>query len=157
MKTMGEAPTSKKTRNGEDLAQLADAWDAFLMAFRHARSRTGEHEEGLTLSQYELLRALRGTTGLPSGKLAGIAGIAAASASQMLDRLERAGVVERSRPPGDRRTVMIILTAEGRGLVERKHRQIADQRRRFFASFPAEERAQTERLLRQLARVIDGL
>ena len=52
---------------------------------------------------------------------------------------------------------MIILTAEGRGLVERKHRQIADQRRRFFASFPAEERAQTERLLRHLTRVIDGL
>jgi DNA-binding MarR family transcriptional regulator len=154
---VGEASVGKKARNGEDLADLADAWDAFVLAVRHVRSRSGEQDEGLTLSQYELLRALRGTTGLPSGKLAGIAGIAAASATQMLDRLERAGVVERSRPPGDRRTVMIVLTAKGRVWVERKHRQIADRRRRFFESFPAEERAQTERLLRHITRVIDDL
>jgi DNA-binding MarR family transcriptional regulator len=154
METVGEASISEKTRDGEDLAHLAEAWDAFFVAVRRARSRSGEREEGLTLSQYELLRPLTGSDGMPSGKLAEIAGVAAASATQMLDRLEQAGVIERSHSPGDRRIVTITLTAEGRRKLERKHRQIADQRRRFFGSFPPEERRQTERLLRYLTQVI---
>jgi DNA-binding MarR family transcriptional regulator len=154
---MSDASISKQTGNGEDLTHLAEAWDTFFMAVRRARSRSGEREEGLTLSQYELLRALTGSGGIPSGKLAEIAGIAAASATQMLDRLEQAGVIERSHSPGDRRVVTITLTEEGRRQIERKRRRIAGQRRRFFDSFPPEERRQTERLLRHLAQVISEI
>jgi DNA-binding MarR family transcriptional regulator len=157
MKLMGEASITKQTRDGEDLTHLAEAWDAFFIALRRARSRSREREDGLTLSQYELLRPLTGSGGMPSGKLAEIAGIAAASATQMLDRLEQAGVIERSHSPGDRRIVTITLTAEGRRKLRRKHRRIADQRRRFFDSFPPEERRQTERLLRSLTQVISDL
>jgi DNA-binding MarR family transcriptional regulator len=157
MKSMDEASIIKQTRNGEDLTDLAEAWDVFFAAVRRARSRSGEREEGLTLSQYELLRPLTGSGGLPSGRLAENAGIAAASATQMLDRLEQAGVIERSHSPGDRRIVTITLTAEGRRKLQRKRRRIADQRRRFFESFPPEERRQTERLLRHLTQVISEL
>jgi DNA-binding MarR family transcriptional regulator len=157
MKQMSANPITRQTASDQGQARLTDAWDAFIVAVRRARSRSGEREGGLTLSQYELLRALTASAGLPSGRLAEMAGIAPASATQILDGLERAGIVERSRSSGDRRTVTITLTAEGRHQVERKRRSIADRRRRFFDSFPAEERAQTERLLRHLTKVIGEL
>jgi DNA-binding MarR family transcriptional regulator len=147
----------QQTNETRELAELVEAWDAFVLALRRARARSGGREEGLTLAQYELLRALPADGGLPSGRLAELAGIAAASASQMLDGLERAGLIERTRPPTDRRTVMIALTGDGRRQVESKRRLIADRRRRFFDSLPAEERARTEGLLRHLTQVIDEL
>ncbi|MGH2885829.1 MAG: MarR family winged helix-turn-helix transcriptional regulator [Solirubrobacteraceae bacterium] len=141
------------------MARLGEAWDAFIVAVRRARARarTGERDEGLTLSQYELVRTLTNGDGLPSGKLAELAGIAPATATQILDGLERAALIERSRSPGDRRTVTITLTTKGRRQVEQKRRRIADRRRQFFESFAPEERAQTARLLRHITQVISEL
>lgn len=138
-------------------AGLAEAWDDFVVALRRARGRSGARGESLTLSQYELLRPLPRQGALPSGKLAELAGIAPASAGQMLDGLERDGVIERSGHPADRRLVTIALTAEGRRRLTRKRRAIAARRQRFLDAFPAAERAQTERVLRHLTEVIGEL
>lgn len=142
--------------DAEVLAAFDDAFDAFVIALRQARARTVERD-GLSLSQYELLRALTGDQGLPVGQLAKGAGVGGPSATQMLDGLERLGLVERSRPATDRRTVIISLTDEGRRWVERKRRQIAARRRRLFDSLTPEERQQAERLLHHLAELIGEL
>jgi MarR family transcriptional regulator, organic hydroperoxide resistance regulator len=143
------------TTVGDDqLERLGAAWEAFIVAVRRARARTGERETGLSLSQYEFLRPLWSSDGLPVTQLAERFGIAPATATGILDGLARSGIIERTRAAADRRTVTITLTDEGRRRVARKRRSIARQRRRLFESLAPEERAHTERLLRHLAQVI---
>lgn len=95
--------------------------------------------------------------GLPVSRLAERFGIASASATQMIDALERNGIVARDRSAADRRTVTVTLTPEGRGMVERKRRALSAQRRHFFENLEPEERASTERVLRHLAQLIGDL
>jgi DNA-binding MarR family transcriptional regulator len=146
---------SSTALNDDELERLSIAWEHFIEAVRRGRARYGERlEDGLTLSQYEFVRPLVDSGGLPVGQLADRAGIAAATATQILDGLERSGIIQRSRTAKDRRTVTITLTEEGRRRVENKSRNYADQRQRLFESVPPEERPQAERLLRHLAETI---
>ena len=153
-----KAPTTDEGPvRGHELDGLTDAWEEFIVAVRRVRARMGDREEGLSLSQYEFLRPLMSFNGLPVSRLAERFGIAPASATQMLDSLERVGIIERERSERDRRTVTITLTAEGRRMFERKRRALAAQRRRFFEDLEPEERSSTERVLRHLAQLIGEL
>lgn len=133
------------------------AWEEFLGAVRRAQASTGEREPELTLSQYHLLQGLRDHPGLSVGKLAEAAGIRPATATRVLDGLERDGVVERSRSAADRRAVTVALTAGGRRRLERKRRALGGHRRALAERLAPEERAQAERLLRHLAELLGEL
>src|SRR5579884_718276 len=101
-----EALTAEQNAVGDDdLDRLADAWDEFIVSVRRFRARVGEPGEGLSLSQYEFVRPLVSSEGLPVSRLAERFGIASATATQMLDALERDGVIARARSDRDRRTV----------------------------------------------------
>jgi DNA-binding MarR family transcriptional regulator len=141
----------------DELARLSAAWEEFIVAVRRARARRGEPEEGLSLSQYEFVRPLTACDGLPVSRLAEKFGVAPATATQIVDALERSGIVERRRTAQDRRMVTISLTPEGHQQAERKRRSLAGQHRRFLKTLAPEERGQTERLLRHLAQVIAEL
>jgi hypothetical protein len=65
----------------DELTRLAIAWEGFIDAIRRGRGRYGDRlEDGLTLSQYEFVRPLIESEGLPVGQLADLAGIRAATA-----------------------------------------------------------------------------
>jgi len=77
-------------------------------------------QHGLTLAQFNVLRVLRG---------AGAQGLACQAigdrlinrlpdVTRLLDRMEAAKLVSRERSAGDRRVVMVKLTAEGRRRVD---------------------------------------
>ncbi len=73
----------------------------------------------LTPQQYNVLRLLRGEGG---GKLATLALAArlvsrAPDITRILDKLEERGLIERERPPDNRRLVLIGLTEAGRNLL----------------------------------------
>ena len=139
-----------------ELKRLNESWERFIAAVRRTRARIGGFEDGLTLSQYELIKPL--TSGpAPVGRLAETVGIAPATATQILDCLERDGVVERSRTAADRRTVNVALTKGGRRAFERKRRALVNQRRRLFENLDPEERGQAERVLNHLAEIIEEL
>jgi DNA-binding MarR family transcriptional regulator len=143
-----------------ELAALADAWETFVRAHRRARDRRRKRDtgDGLTLSQYSLIRPLLDErAGLPPGRLAELGAVTPASATGMLDGLEAAGLVERTRAGADRRSVTVRLTPAGRRLAQRKYRELDAQRRRFFAGLDPSERPQTERTLRQLAELMEQL
>jgi MarR family transcriptional regulator, organic hydroperoxide resistance regulator len=140
----------------DELSRLTDAWDEFIVAVRRNRARSGALDRGLSLSQYQFARPLLSGS-LPSGRLAERFGIAPATATQIIDGLEREGLVERSRAPGDRRCVTITLTGKGRRAIERKRRLLSEQRRRLFEGLAPEERPQAERVLRHLAQVMHEL
>src|SRR5579884_3098643 len=99
-----------------ELSRLTDAWDEFIVAVRRNRARAGSLDRGLTLSQYQFARPLLAGP-MSAGQLAERFGVAAATATQILDALEREGIVARSRGAGDRRCVTITLTSRGRTAV----------------------------------------
>jgi DNA-binding MarR family transcriptional regulator len=69
----------------------------------------------LTAQQYNVLRLLRGELPhkLPTLSLAGRLVSRAPDITRILDKLETRGLIERERPPEDRRTVRVGITASG--------------------------------------------
>ena len=76
---------------------------------------------GLSLGQFDILATLRRAE--PEGRLTPtqlLQNIALTSGgmTSRLDRLEQAGLIRREEDPGDRRGVVIVLTATGRSLID---------------------------------------
>ena len=70
--------------------------------------------------------------------------------TKRLDRLEQAGLIERSRDPTDRRGTLIGLTAAGRELIDAVTEPHLANERRLLEALGDEERAQLSGLLRKL-------
>jgi DNA-binding MarR family transcriptional regulator len=136
---------------------FADAWDAFVMAVRRAQARGQNRSEGLTLPQYYLLRPLDELGALPLCEMAERAGIAAPTATRIIDGLERDETLRRERSTKDRRTVLVSLTPKGRRVLKRKRRELTERRQRLYEQLEPAERAQSERLLRHLAELLGQL
>ena len=87
---------------------------------RLARELRKETETlGVTARQVTLLWLIRKSPGLSLRELAAEEGISAPALSGYVDRLERAGLIERVRDPDDRRRVGLTLTEEGSRLLRR--------------------------------------
>jgi len=71
----------------------------------------------LTLPQVQVLRVLRRGS-VPTGKLAGELRISASAVTQLTDRLVRKGLIERQAVAGDRRSILVALSAKGQRLVD---------------------------------------
>jgi MarR family transcriptional regulator, organic hydroperoxide resistance regulator len=136
---------------------FADAWEEFVLAIRRAQARGQQSDEDLTLAQYYMLNPLTAEAALPVSKLANYAGVAAPTATRMIDSLERAGAVRRERTHDDRRTVLISLTPSGRELMARKQQELVRRRRALYERLEPEDRDPSERLLRHLAELIGEL
>jgi DNA-binding MarR family transcriptional regulator len=90
-------------------------------------------------------------------ELAHRAGIAAPTATRILDALERRGIVERRRSQEDRRGVSVTLTALGREVLSAEDEWQRARQRKFFANLPAAERELAPDLLLRMAALIDEL
>ena len=87
---------------------------------RLARELRKETEQlGVTSRQVTLLWLIRGNPGLSLRELAAEERISAPALSGHVDRLEKAGLLERVRDQGDRRRVGLTLTGEGERLLKR--------------------------------------
>ncbi len=71
---------------------------------------------GLTYPQYLVLLVLWQEDGLPVKQLGDRLGLDSGTLTPLLKRLEKGGIVERTRDRDDQRVVHIALTAEGRAL-----------------------------------------
>jgi DNA-binding MarR family transcriptional regulator len=87
------------------------------------------HPLGVTGGQVTLLVQIRHNTGIGVRELAAREGISAAGMSGHVDRLERAGLVERRADAADRRRQGLHLTAEG----ERVLRLVKSRRTAWLA------------------------
>ena len=132
------------------------AWEQFFRTTRRMRARAGRVSlAGLSLPQYQLLEALRETDALTVGELAEAAGVAAPTATRMLDCLAREGHIERRHSETDRRAVLVSLTPGGREAVANAHERAEAFRRRVFDSLEPEQREQAAALLRRLSDVLE--
>jgi len=136
--------------------EFTAAWESFFRTTRRMRARAGRVPfAGLSLPQYQLIEALREADELTVGELADAAGVAAPSATRMLDCLAREGHIERRHSETDRRAVLVSLTPGGREAVELAHERAESFRRRVFESLEPEEREQAAALLRRLTEVLE--
>ena len=143
--------------------QLADA-TAFGSAFKSAmasvrklRGRDTHHPGELSYAQYGLLFGLAERGELCASDLAGLADVAPASATTMLDRLEEAGLVRRSRSDRDRRLVLVSLTDRGEGVVAERRARYEGRWTAALAEFTGEELRGATAVLERVARMFDEL
>src|SRR5690242_15209552 len=75
--------------------------------------------------------------------------------TRVVDRMEEAGLVERVRPPEDRRSILVRLTDEGRRTMDHARRFHRDRIERYFASHLSD--AEFESLAAVMAKVRDAV
>ncbi len=73
--------------------------------------------------------------------------------TQILDRLERSGLVERSADPSDRRKVIVGLTAKGLELSNRANRDWVAQKAELLSYLPAKDFKRLDRAVRDLLKL----
>jgi DNA-binding MarR family transcriptional regulator len=106
---------------------------------------------GLTFGQARALRIIvRARQPLRMGDLAAQLEIVPRSATTMVDMLEAAGLVVRTADPGDRRSVLLRPTAEGKTVVERQQLARRESAMKMFSALSQDERRQLELLLGKL-------
>lgn len=128
--------------------------EVYVKLARNYGKRLGElsgllRPHGLSEPQYNVLRILRGA-GPPGLSCQGIADrmlTRLPDITRLLDRLEKAGWIERRRSTEDRRKVEASLRAEGRELVARLDQPILELHVRQFANLEPEELTELDRLL----------
>ncbi len=111
-------------------------------------------EYGLHVGQEMVLSHLWKQDGLAPSELAERLGVEPPTVTNMLSRMEKAGLLERYRDPGDARCTRVYLTEKGRELREQVERRWEAVQERAFAGITTEEEA----LLRDLlAKIHDNL
>ena len=68
---------------------------------------------GIALGDVHALRVVRDIGEVPISRVCGALGIRPSNATNLVDRLEAAGLIERRVDPGDRRLTVVAVTARG--------------------------------------------
>jgi len=131
------------------------AWLRLLRVWHKVSRATSEplRRAGLTPGQFAVLATVGGAEGMAQQRLAGSLAVTQGNVCQLVDRLERAGLLER-RPEG--RTNRLFLTPRGRALFEEvvtAHEALVAAQ---FAALSREQQVQLHHLLRELDRSLDG-
>lgn len=140
-----------------------EAMGTFGRVFRIARAAgdavtAAYARSGITRADFDVLATLRragdGATLSPSALSATLM-LTSGGMTQRVDRLERAGLVERRPDPADRRALRIALTPEGRTLVDRAVADGLAVEQELLAAVPADRRRRLDTLLRELLAAVE--
>ncbi len=108
-------------------------------------------EHGLTPSQYNVLRILRGEgQPLPILEIASRTVAVVPGITGLIDRLEQAGFVNRVRCPEDRRVIRVALTERGTSILTALDEPLAALHHRLLGHLAAAE-------LKELIRVLEKI
>ena len=138
---------------GNDTERLA--LDAYIKLMRAAESVTarlasGVRKVGLTTTQLGVLEALLHLGPMAQCELAAKQLKSPANLTTVVDNLERRGLVQRKRDPGDRRRSIVELTPQGRQLIETFFPDHAAAIARELSVLSAKEQHQLALLCRKL-------
>src|SRR5947209_16520164 len=131
---------SRVTSPGADEQSRLNAWHAFLVA--HAAlepilNRELEAACGLPLRWFDVLVQLHKTPHkrLAMTELANAVLLSKSGLTRLVDRIEEAALVERASAPGDRRSLLIVLTSSGEKMLKRAAPIHGNGIRRHFAAY----------------------
>jgi DNA-binding MarR family transcriptional regulator len=126
--------------------QCFNAWGAFLTA--HAAlepilNRELEAACGLALRWFDVLTQLHLTPHkrLSMTQLASAVLLSKSGLTRLVDQIEEAGLVQRASAPGDRRSLLIVLTPSGEKTLKRAAPIHEDGIRRHFAAYIRDDEA----------------
>jgi DNA-binding MarR family transcriptional regulator len=111
-------------------------------------------EQELTFSQFRVLHLLSEHGPIPMSRLAETMEVTPATATGVIERLEKRGLVERSHRGDDRRVVECELSDAGRNMVAAATGARLDGMRQWLSVLTPDELAQLDQLL---SNVIDRL
>lgn len=148
--------TNLSAGNGGRAKRLEDllSW-RLAVAGRLVRARADAHPGFAELGAQAagILMRLAEEDGLTQVALARRQRVEPPTLCRMVDRLERAGAVERRPHPGDRRAVRVFLTEAGRRAARRGWAEVGALEEAVFARLDPTERSQLAALL---GRVLGG-
>ena len=113
----------------------------------HSRARTLLHGLGLYRGQPPVLHALWEKEGLTHSDLATRMHVTPATITKMIQRMEKAGFVERRPDPEDQRVSRVYLTDAGREIQAEVHQVFRALEDESLAGFALEERVLLRRFL----------
>jgi DNA-binding MarR family transcriptional regulator len=124
-----------------------------LQIARHLRREA--HAEGITGGQASLLAQIRTNPELGVRDLAGREGVSAPAMTRYLDRMEKAGLVVRTRSVDDARRIRLALTPKGvRALRSVRQRRTAWLAKRLQGLSP-HQLATVDRAIEPLLRLVE--
>jgi len=120
------------------------------------RSRRLFEQSGLTGPQLLVLRAASRLSAARISALARAVDLSQPTVSGIVDRLERRGMVRRSRGTGDRRTVMVAVTTEGARTLRDAPSLLQDRFRSELARLEEWEQTQLLATLQRVSAMMDA-
>ncbi|MFE6821470.1 MarR family winged helix-turn-helix transcriptional regulator [Streptomyces sp. NPDC057690] len=97
---------------------------------------------GITALQYTALTVLERHDGLSAAQLARDSFVTAQSIADLVRSLETRGLIRRERNPRNRRELLILLTTEGRELLDRHAGPVRELEERMVAELTAHQAEQ---------------
>ena len=111
---------------------------------------------GLTGPQIAVLQSAAALDPATAGAIARAVRISAATTTGILTRLEKRGLVTRSRGTDDRRTIRVTVTEEGRAALDAAPSLLHDRFREQLAGLADWERAMILSVLQRIAQMMDA-
>jgi DNA-binding MarR family transcriptional regulator len=115
--------------------------------------RSLESPENLSAAAVSLLGRLRAEGPTPLGELARAERVSQPNMTQLVTRLERAGLVQRAADPWDKRIVLVAIAKDGRKALTQRRRARTDALRPLIDRLSKPDRAAIAAALPALGRL----
>jgi DNA-binding MarR family transcriptional regulator len=133
------------------------AFKRAMVAVRRLRGRETQRAGQLSFAQYGVLHGLSGRSECSARELAEHTDLSPATVTQMLEHLESAGLVTRTRSDQDRRVVFSALTERGAEIVAERQLRMEKRWKDALEEFSLEELAAAARVLHRAADIFEKL
>jgi DNA-binding MarR family transcriptional regulator len=138
------------------IAQAMEAFDRFHERM-FALNTPDVLDVTLTLAQLKAIYVVAGTGPTPMGVLSERLGTALSTTSEVVDRLVRRDLLERSEDPDDRRQVLVRATSAALEQIERMSELNRARMRQMLERMPTDDIATIERALRIMTDAVGSL
>jgi DNA-binding MarR family transcriptional regulator len=140
----------------KELDRIAELYPTLMRSMSRLREVLPD-EGDLTYNQYKTLLTVSDLGPCSLADLTGHLQVAASSASEMVERLAKAGLVRRETAEGDRRAVAIRLSRAGERLLRRIRQGIVENYSKILKKLSPRDRARLARALEDLVETISSV
>jgi MarR family transcriptional regulator, organic hydroperoxide resistance regulator len=137
--------------------QVGMAFKRAMVAVRRLRGRETQRIGQLSYAQYGLLHGLSERCECSARDLAEHSNLSPATVTQMLEHLEAAGLVTRTRSEQDRRVVLSVLTDRGAAIVAERQLQMEARWTDALQEFSEADLAAATKVLNRVADLFESL
>ncbi len=140
----------------KELDRISELYPTLMRSMSRLREVLPD-EGDLTYNQYKTLLTVSDLGPCSLADLTGHLHVAASSASEMVERLAKAGLVRRETAGDDRRAVAIRLTPAGERLLGRIRQGIVENYRKILEKLSPRDRARLARAVEDLVETISSV